>query len=176
MLTTRASSNNLKVINRKTIINGREFKSLESAARAFRMSRNTLDYRLSKGWTPEEAVGLEPRPNHAKNTPGISVKVQGRDFKNIKEAAKYYGRAYTHAIERLKAGCTIEQALGLVKRTDTFKAKYPDIAKEWHPTKNAPLTADDVSYGSGQKVWWQCSNGHEWQSVISSRRGGHGCP
>jgi len=175
MLTTRASSNNLKVINRKTIINGREFKSLESAARAFRMSRNTLDYRLSKGWTPEQAVGLEPRPSHAGRTPGVPVKVQDREFKTIKAAAKYYGRAYTHAIERLKAGCTIEQALGLVKRIDTFKSEYPDIAKQWHPTKNAPLTAEDVSYGSGQKVWWLCSQGHAWKAAINSRRR-HGCP
>jgi len=165
----------LKTNNRKTIINGREFQSLESAARAFKMSRNTLDYRLSKGWTPEEAVGLEPRPSHAKKTPGISIKVQGRKFKTIKDAAKYYGRAYTHIFERLKAGCSIEQALGLVKRTDTFQAKYPDIAKQWHPTKNAPLTAEDVSYGSGQKVWWLCANGHEWEAGINSRRG-CGCP
>lgn len=161
---------------RKTIINGREFDSLESAARTFGISRNTLDYRLSKGWTPEEAVGLEPRPSHAASTPGITVKVQGREFKNIKEAAKYYGRAYTHIFDRLKAGCTIEQALGLVKRTDTFKAVYPDIAKQWHPTRNAPLTAEDVSYGSGQKVWWLCPQGHEWKAVINSRSRGCGCP
>ncbi len=160
---------------RKIIINGREFGSLESAARMFGKSRNTVDYRLSKGWTSEQAVGLEPRPSHAGRTPGVPVKVQGQEFKTVKEAAKYYGRAYTHAIERLKAGCTIEQALGLVKRIDTFKSEYPDIAKQWHPTKNAPLTAEDVSYGSGQKVWWLCSQGHEWKAAINSRRK-HGCP
>ena len=160
---------------RKIIIHGRAFDSLESAARAFGISRNTLDYRLSKGWTPEEAVGLESRPSHAARTPGVPVKIQGREFKTIKEAAKYYGRAYTHIIERLKAGCTIEKAFGLIKRTDTFQAVYPEIAKQWHPTKNAPLTAADVSYGSGQKVWWLCSYGHEWRAVINGRRK-HGCP
>jgi len=102
--------------------------------------------------------------------------VQGREFNNIKEAAKYYGRAYTHIIERLKAGCTIEQALGLVKRTDTLQVEYPELTKQWHPTKNEPLTPEEVTYGSGKRVWWLCSNDHEWQAVINSRRQGMGCP
>ena len=161
---------------RNVIIEGREFDSINSAAIAFGLSRNTIDYRLSKGWTPEEAVGLEPRPSHAASTPGIPVKVQGHDFKTIKEAAKYYGRAYTNIIERLKAGCTIEQALGLVKRTDTLQSEYPELAKQWHPTKNASLPADTVAPHSGQKVWWLGPHGHEWKAVINSRTRGHGCP
>lgn len=162
---------------RKIFINDCEFDSLESAARVFGMSRNTVDYRLSKGWTPEQAVGVEPRPSHAASTPGIKVKVQGHEFKNIKEAAKYYGRAYTHVFFRLKQGCTIEQALGLIKRTDSFQSEYPELAKQWHPTKNASLTADLVTPHSGQKVWWLCPRGHEWKTVVNSRsRGGYGCP
>jgi len=140
------------------------------------MSRNTLDYRLSKGWTPEEAVGLDPRPSHAANTPGIPVKVCGREFKTIKEAAKFYDRAYTNVIERRKAGCTIEQALGLVERTDSLQTEYPDIAKQWHPIKNESLAADKVAPHSGKKVWWLCPNGHEWKAAINSRTRGTGCP
>ena len=29
---------------------------------------------------------------------------------------------------------------------------------------------------SGKKVWWKCSNGHEWQTTISHRTIGSGCP
>ena len=29
---------------------------------------------------------------------------------------------------------------------------------------------------SGQKVWWKCSNGHEWQAIIQDRNKGSGCP
>ena len=50
--------------------------------------------------------------------------------------------------------------------------KSPEIAKEWHPTKNAPLTPSDFTNGSSsEKVWRQCSKfkGHEWDAVISSR-------
>lgn len=56
--------------------------------------------------------------------------------------------------------------------------KYPRVAAEWHPTKNAPLTPDQVLPGSRRKVWWQCKNGHTWQAVIYSRTGNQnsGCP
>ena len=56
--------------------------------------------------------------------------------------------------------------------------KYPRVAAEWHPTKNAPLTPDQVLPGSRRKVWWHCQNGHEWQAVVYSRTGAQnsGCP
>lgn len=52
----------------------------------------------------------------------------------------------------------------------------PQVAKQWHPTKNGELTPDMVSRGSNKKVWWQCENGHEWEAVILSRTRGNGCP
>lgn len=52
---------------------------------------------------------------------------------------------------------------------------HPDVAKEWHPTKNGVLTPDQVTPGSGKKVWWVCDNGHEWLAVIKNRSNGHGC-
>ena len=52
----------------------------------------------------------------------------------------------------------------------------PDLAREWHPEKNKPLTPKEVSPCSGQTVWWRCERGHEWQASISNRRKGRGCP
>lgn len=54
---------------------------------------------------------------------------------------------------------------------------YPDLAKEWHPTKNGELTPDQVTPGSNRKVWWRCELGHEFEQVISDRRRkGYRCP
>lgn len=53
----------------------------------------------------------------------------------------------------------------------------PDLAAEWHPTKNAPLLPSQVTGGSSKKVWWLGKCGHEWEAVISKRSGrGDGCP
>lgn len=52
----------------------------------------------------------------------------------------------------------------------------PKLASEWHPTKNGHLHPFDVTCGSHKKVWWKCSEGHEWEAIISSRNAGCGCP
>lgn len=54
---------------------------------------------------------------------------------------------------------------------------HPDIAAQWHPTRNDGLTAADVTYGSSRRVWWQCDTGHEWQVAVEQRtRSRSKCP
>lgn len=54
---------------------------------------------------------------------------------------------------------------------------YPELAKEFHPTMNGTLTAEDINKRSARKVWWQCSVcGHDWSAAVGSRADGHGCP
>lgn len=53
---------------------------------------------------------------------------------------------------------------------------YPDIAAEWHPTKNKSRTPLLVPAGSNQKAWWIGRCGHEWETKISHRSDGSGCP
>ena len=52
----------------------------------------------------------------------------------------------------------------------------PELAKEWHPTKNKNITPSDISYRSGKIFWWVCDQGHEWTAKVSTRVDGHGCP
>jgi len=59
---------------------------------------------------------------------------------------------------------------------NSLQTLYPELAKQWHPTKNRKLTPDDVTTGSRKKVWWQCKLGHEWQATVTERRRGSGCP
>ena len=52
----------------------------------------------------------------------------------------------------------------------------PKLAEEWHYEKNRDLTSNDVTCGSGRKVWWKCKEGHEWDASVYSRNAGAGCP
>ncbi len=52
----------------------------------------------------------------------------------------------------------------------------PELAKEWHPTKNGELTPQQFTFGSGKKVWWICKNGHEFYKSIDARRKNPNCP
>ncbi len=51
-----------------------------------------------------------------------------------------------------------------------------ELSKQWHPTKNGPLTPGDLTPGSNKKVWWICAKGHQWQAIVNSRSQGRGCP
>jgi hypothetical protein len=77
---------------RKIIIQNKEYDSLESAAKAFGKSRNTVDYRLSKGWSPEQAVGLVPPPSFASKRPYLkSSALRGhRSLLFIQESLLFY--------------------------------------------------------------------------------------
>ena len=50
-----------------------------------------------------------------------------------------------------------------------FLSEYPELLREWHPTKNGELKPDEVSHGSHKKVWWLCSKDHPYDSVIKDR-------
>lgn len=53
----------------------------------------------------------------------------------------------------------------------------PDLIKEWHPTKNENLTPKDVTAHSSRKIWWVCSEKHEWLVSVDSRVGHNtNCP
>ena len=52
----------------------------------------------------------------------------------------------------------------------------PEIALQWHPSKNSDCTPKDVTINSHRKVWWLGSCGHEWKASIADRNNGRGCP
>ncbi|MBQ9791874.1 MAG: hypothetical protein IJW28_04750, partial [Clostridia bacterium] len=49
---------------------------------------------------------------------------------------------------------------------------------EWNWNKNKGIKPETIQISSHKKVWWICSKGHEWQSVVASRTGKQkcGCP
>jgi DNA-directed RNA polymerase subunit RPC12/RpoP len=63
-----------------------------------------------------------------------------------------------------------------VSSNNSLATVNPEIAKEWHPTKNKNLTPNDVTSCSGISVWWKCEKGHEWKSKVSNRKWWRNCP
>ena len=80
-------------------------------------------------------------------------------------------------IDRLIADCA-----SLNDQVTEYLSDFPEVAKEFHPTKNQPKTAEDITVGSRTDVWWRCSKGHEWPATPNSRLGRRksgkiqGCP
>lgn len=55
----------------------------------------------------------------------------------------------------------------------------PEIAAQWHPTKNAPLSPSDITPKSNNKYWWKCLIcGSAYRATVSKMtvgQGGHKC-
>ena len=74
------------------------------------------------------------------------------------------------------SGCPYCKGKKLLPFYRTPATEFPDLVKQWHPTKNIGLSPQDVPPATHRKVWWVCENGHEWQAQINARTRGTGCP
>ena len=52
----------------------------------------------------------------------------------------------------------------------------PELAAQWHPTKNGDLIPSQVPPQSRKKVWWRGVCGHEWEAAVANRYNGSNCP
>jgi hypothetical protein len=64
----------------------------------------------------------------------------------------------------------------IIRKRGSLADIYPEIAKDWHPTKNGDLQPSMVTPRSGKKVWWQCEKGHEWEQTVHDRTRPSPCP
>lgn len=122
---------------------------------------------LAKQWHPTKNRGRTP----ADVTVGSHYKAWWRCEKGHEWQAIVKSRAIGGT------NCPICANRQLVPGENDLSVTHPDLAVQWHPTKNGTLTPRDVLAGTCRKVWWRCERGHEWQALISSRAGGGaGCP
>jgi len=73
-------------------------------------------------------------------------------------------------------GCPYCSGRYAIKGYNDLQTVNPTLAKEWNYENNNGLTPADVTPNSDKKVWWKCSEGHQWQATIGSRNKGSGCP
>ena len=83
------------------------------------------------------------------------------------------------------ASCPFLSGRQVWKNFNDLATCNPQLAKEWHPTKNGDLTPFDVTCSSNKIVWWLLSYddpktgkhfNFEWQASIYNRNKGNGCP
>ena len=71
-----------------------------------------------------------------------------------------------------------------IVKSNCLATTHPEIAKQWHPTKNGNLKPENVVYGENKKIWWKCpvSSDHEWETSLNNRTANNkngtipGCP
>lgn len=75
------------------------------------------------------------------------------------------------------SGCPYCSGRYAISGETDLQTLYPNIAKEWHPTKNGQVIPTEISAHSPKKAWWLCPKGHSYESSISNRVDRNdGCP
>jgi uncharacterized protein len=123
---------------------------------------------VAKEWHPTKNLDLTPEDFTSKS----ASKVWWLCLK-----CHTYESSISHRTGKKPTGCPYCSGRYPTKENNLL-VLFPDVAKEWHPTKNGDLTPDIFTSKNGNKVWWMCPKGHSYESVISSRTGKNqtGCP
>ncbi len=135
---------------------GRRASSQQNLARSYP--------NLALQWHPDRNRKLRPESI----TPGSGRKVWWRCHRGHEWRAAIYTRT---------AGRGCPYCAGkLPTPEENLVTIFPNLAREWHPTKNRKLRPTDVRPRSARKVWWLCKKGHEWKATVNNRSFGKGCP
>ena len=89
-------------------------------------------------------------------------------------------------------GCPFLSGQSVWNGFNDLASVRPDLAKQWHPTKNGNLRPTEVAVNSMKKVWWLFSYDvpmsysvkhlrgkhydFEWNTTVANRNKGNGCP
>ena len=144
----------------------------------------TVNSELAKQWHPTKNGNLKPTDVMASSNQKVwwflpyDDPITGKhfDFEWMAIINNRYGKKYN---------CPYLSGHAVWKGFNDLQTMNPELAKQWHHTKNGKLKPTKVTAGSGKKVWWllpyddQNTGKHfdfEWQATIYSRNKGVGCP
>ena len=143
----------------------------------------TVNPELAKQWHPTKNGNLKPTEVTANSHKNIwwllqyDDQVTGKHF-NFEWKAKVGNR-------NKGAGCPYLNGRMAWPGFNDLQTVNPELAKQWHPTKNGNLKPNQVVAHSAKCVWWQYSYDEpktgkhfnfEWKASIYSRQNGNGCP
>jgi len=133
-------------------------------------SLNELYPEVAKEWHPIKNGKMLPTHFH-----------YGSEYKAwwvCSECGYEWKTSIKHRTKKNANGCPQCSHQILVTGKNDLATTHPEIAKEWHPTKNGTVTPYNVISAMGKKFWWLCSKcGYEWEATIVHRKfSKSGCP
>ena len=123
---------------------------------------------LAKQWHPEKNGPLTPEQ--------VAVSSNKKVWWQCERGHEWLCAVSVRTSRR--TGCPYCTNRKVLSGFNDLKTVQPLVAAQWHPTKNAPLEPDEILPGSSKRVWWRCTDGHEWKAAVYSRTGAKkcGCP
>lgn len=74
-------------------------------------------------------------------------------------------------------GCSVCDGKRIVPGVNDLQTLAPNLASEFHATRNGVRTPQNTGLHYTKKVCWKCSHcGYEWEASPNNRAAGRGCP
>lgn len=125
----------------------------------------TLNPSFFMEWNYEKNISVDPQ----KIMPNSNKKVWWK----CKEGHEWQATLHNRSNGR---GCPYCSRKKVLRGENDLQTVMPILAEEWNYEKNESLKPSDFLPQSNKKVWWKCSQGHEWEARIQARYKGHRCP
>jgi len=135
---------------------------------------------------PEVAAKWHPSRNHPLLPSEVTVGSNRNVWWQCQTKLTHEWQATIDSVVRLHKGGTsgCPYCYGVKASSENnLLTKYPEIAAQWHSSKNLPLEPWQITPGSDKLVWWFCPKGsaHVWQTRVKDfvkckRNGTSGCP
>ena len=150
----------------------------------------TVNPELTKQWHPAKTGDLKP----TQVTVNSHQKVWWLYPYDDPNTGKHFDFEWNTTIDSRKKyhECPFLSGRAILEGFNDLQTTNPELAAEWHPSKNGSLKPTQVTVNSHQKVWWllsydvpkdysiECLRGKhfdfEWLAMISQRNNGRGCP
>ena len=129
---------------------------------------NIINPELAREWHPKKNKGLSPDNIFHRSTKKVWWKCEKGPDHEWKASPRQRSNAKIRCLFCDGKKLSITNCLAVVS---------PDLAAEWHPTKNGTLTPFDVTFKSTKIIWWKCSVAvdHEWKETVAYRRNHPNC-
>ena len=141
--------------------------------------------KVAKEWHPTKNGGLKPSDVNASSSKRVWWLLSFEDPRSGKHF-DFEWQASVLSRTKMKSGCPHLSGMAVWEGYNDLASQSPEVAKEWHPTKNGMLKPSDVLFTSSNRVWWLLpyddpkSGRHfdfEWQASVRSRtKQKRGCP
>ena len=105
---------------------------------------------------PELAAQWHPSANGALRPDEVTAGAGRRVWWTCPESTDHVWAAIVGTRAKRGVGCPFCSG-HRVSTTNSLATRFPAVAAQWHPTMNAPLTARQITAGSGKPVWWRCA-------------------
>jgi hypothetical protein len=125
--------------------NGIEYDSILALAAAYKVSEGNVGRRLRSGWTPEQAVGIAPKPKRRGH--GTVTEYKGQVFPHLVGLAQHYKIDPKNLRARLARGYDLDSAVtGILKPRRSPAAKSIQYDGKLFPTREALAAAYGLTW------------------------------